>query len=104
MLAQPFVLPPLGLQIIPAFGLVPNYSVWPHFDLGWVRRGFSWLTNLLLGSDASALGIDENTGLVGRLGEKWQVMGAGGVTVITTQGAMRHASGSRLLFNRLYRK
>jgi len=96
MLAQPFALPALNFQLIPALGLLPDYCVWPHFDLRPVKRGFTWLTNLLLGNEARALALDENTALVGRISEKWHVMGAGRVSLITAQSARTYATGSRL--------
>jgi cyanophycinase len=97
MLAQPFALPAINLQIIPALGLLPDYCVWPHFDLRLVKHGFTRLKNLLLGIDARALAIDENTALVGHIGEKWQVMGAGSVSLITSQQSIRYASSSGLI-------
>ncbi len=97
MLAQPITLPALNFQLIPSLGVLPDYCVWPHFDLRPVKRSLTWLKNLLLGRGARALAIDENTALIGRLGEKWQVMGAGGVTVISADRVVRHASGSRWL-------
>lgn len=97
MLAQPITLPALNFQLIPALGVLPDYCVWPHFDLRPVKHSLTWLKNLLLGREARALAIAENTALIGHIGEKWQVMGAGDVTVISADRTIRYASGSRWL-------
>ncbi len=67
-----------------AFGIVPAKFVMPHFDK---MRGL-WSTFLFavrrkLEKGEFILGVDENTALVGKMGESWQVMGAGKVHLIT---------------------
>ena len=95
MLAQPIALRPLGFKIIPAFGLVTDYCVWPHFDLRPVKRILTMLADQLLTHETCALGIDENTALVGRMGDRWQVSGAGRVTLLTAQQSSVYANGSQ---------
>ncbi len=41
-------------------------------------------------------GIDEHTALVGRIGGEWEVMGAGGVSVLTRDEVVVYRAGSRM--------
>lgn len=76
-----------------AFGLLPDCLLLPHFDrlparniaVATLRRG--------LNAEAYALGIDENTALVGRPGEPWEVMGAGRVFVMGREGSHEYKAG-----------
>jgi cyanophycinase-like exopeptidase len=83
-----------GLRQVEAFNLLPAASVIPHFD-----RMQLWRPMILtvlrgrLAGDQYALGIDENTALIGRLNQTWRVMGAGKVYLIDREGTQAHAAG-----------
>ncbi|MCP4138858.1 MAG: type 1 glutamine amidotransferase-like domain-containing protein [Chloroflexi bacterium] len=67
-----------------AFNILPTKFVMPHFD----RMHGLWSTFLFslrrkLKEGEFILGVDENTALVGKIGESWQVMGEGKVHIIT---------------------
>jgi cyanophycinase-like exopeptidase len=85
-----------NLAVVPAFGLVPQIVVWPHFDLHAVKRPLTKLARPLLPERVYALGIDEYTGIVGRIGGEWRVSGAGNVKLLTSQRSSAYASGSQL--------
>jgi hypothetical protein len=70
--------------------------VWPHFDLHAVKRPLTNLARPFLPDRWCALGIDEYTGLVGRLGGEWSVSGAGSVKLLTSQRSSAYTSGSQL--------
>lgn len=76
------------------FGLVPATYVLPHFDrmpapfkiiVSLLRNGFKNAEN--------ALGIDEDTALVGKLGGEWKVMGKSKVHMLTKKGTRSFAAG-----------
>ncbi|MBL8057641.1 MAG: Type 1 glutamine amidotransferase-like domain-containing protein, partial [Anaerolineales bacterium] len=72
------------LALRPAFGLVPAAVILPHFDrLEGYRPGATALAQGRLRDGQFALGIDEDTALIGRPAEAWEVQGAGAVTVLT---------------------
>ncbi len=96
VLGQPHQAPWINLAVVPAFGLVPQIVVWPHFDLRAVKRPLTQLVCPLLPERVWALGIDEYTGIVGRIGSEWQVSGAGRVNLLTPQRTSEYPSGSRL--------
>ena len=97
ILGQPNKLPGIGLTVVPAFGLVPQIMVWPHFDLRPVKQPLTHLARPLLPDRVYALGIDEDTGMVGRIGGTWSVCGAGSVKLLTSQQSSEYASGSQLM-------
>jgi len=66
-----------GLRNVPAFGLLPARIIFPHFDRWKVARA-AMLAPLRrrLAAGEYALGIDEETALVGRLSDPfWTVLG-----------------------------
>ena len=72
----------------PALALVPNVAVLPHFE----TFGHRWVEGALEAAPNERvvlLGLDERTAAV-RQGGVWRVLGAGGATVITADGARRH--------------
>jgi cyanophycinase len=97
ILGQPNKLPEIGLTVVPAFGLVPQIIVWPHFDLHAVKRPLTNLARPFLPDRWCALGIDEYTGLVGRIGGEWSVRGAGSVKLLTPTRSSEYVSGSQLM-------
>lgn len=88
--------PTLDLKLSPAFGWLRNCFVLPHFDRLPFRPLLLPLIRTKLTDGLYALGIDENTALVGRIGGEWQVMGAASVSLLTRRDAMKHPTGSRL--------
>ncbi len=82
------------LALYPAFNLVPNALILPHFDLiESFRPGLTALLQSQLSDGQYGLGIDEHTALVGRVGEPWQVLGAGTVSFITRDSIVVHRTG-----------
>jgi len=85
------------LTVYPAFKRIPNAFILPHFDrLEDFRPGATELIRSWLADGQYALGIDENTALVGRIGGEWEVMGAAGALLLTRHGATRYIVGNRL--------
>lgn len=79
------------------FGVVPAQFILPHFDA--VPLMFKPLISALktqLKKGDRMLGIDENTALVGQLGDAWKVMGAGKVHVFTREGNKTYDTGQTL--------
>lgn len=78
----------------PGFGLLPNCVLLPHFDRLPARNVAIAALRHKLDPDTFALGVDENTALVGRPGETWEVMGAGSVFVMRREGTQEHRPGA----------
>jgi cyanophycinase len=74
----------------PAFGLVPQTAVAPHYDA--LPETLMLLFILAAPRGSVVLGIDEETALVGRDGS-WQVQGRGRVTVWRGRRRTRHHDG-----------
>ncbi len=96
VLGQPNKIPRLGLPVTPAFGLIPQSIVWPHFNLRPVKCSLTRLVNPLLSDTWCAVGIDENTGIYGHIGGEWRVSGEGRVKLLTPKRLSEYASGSQL--------
>ena len=87
----------LDLAVYPAFNYISNAFIVPHFDrLEEFRPGATELIRGWLADGQYALGIDENTALVGRIGGEWEVMGAAGASTLTRRSTARYAVGNRL--------
>jgi cyanophycinase len=89
----------VALTNVPAFGLLPARMIFPHFDRWKLVRG-AMLNPLRkrLGEEEYALGVDEDTALVGRLGApEWTVMGRQGVSVITRKDVKVFQGGETVL-------
>ena len=86
----------LGFKLAPAFGWLRNCFVLPHFNRLPFRPLLLSLIRMRLTDGRYALGIDENTALVGRLDGEWQVMGAASVSLLTRRNSTNHPAGSRL--------
>ncbi len=76
------------------FGILPNCVLLPHFDRLPARNIAVATLRKNLNADAYALGVDENTALVGRPGETWEVMGVGNVLVMTRGHSVEHKPGA----------
>ena len=86
-----------ALSLHPAFNKLPNCLILPHFDrLESFRPGATAFIRNRLADGQYALGIDEHTALVGRIGGEWEVMGAGGVSVLTRGEVVVYRAGSRM--------
>lgn len=76
------------------FGVVPATYVIPHFDK--MPGPFKAMANVLLkdlNENGFALGIDEDTALVGKLGGEWKVMGKSKVYKMTRKGTKAFSAG-----------
>jgi len=87
----------LGLEMQAGFGWLAGCLVLPHFDrLESFRPGATALMRQHLQAGQFLLGVDENTALVGRPGADWAVLGARGVSVITTSAVRTYAAGEQV--------
>ena len=82
--------PPDPFRLIPGLGLLQGFVVAPHFDRLRVRRWFSPFLKRMGG--LAVLGIDESTGLVGRVGSM-EVLGTGTVTIATDNSIEVYPNG-----------
>jgi cyanophycinase len=71
-------------QTLEGFGVIPAQFIIPHFDATPVFfKPLIFALRKQLKKGEWMLGVDENTALVGRLGDEWKVMGEGTVHVLT---------------------
>lgn len=77
-----------------AFGLLPKSHIFPHFDRMFAWRGVTMpvLQGLLPDGDY-ALGLDEDTAMVGKFSGEWKVMGRQRVHVITRNSIKSFSAG-----------
>lgn len=83
-----------GSKPAEGFGVVPAAFVFPHFDA--IPGPFKVMVNFLRGGlkeKELALGVDENTALVGKTGGEWKVMGKGKVHLLTHKSALTFSAG-----------
>jgi cyanophycinase len=74
----------------PAFGLLPDVVIMPHFDE--IPKAIIHSLRMLVQDEQTLLGIEGNTALVG--GEDdYHAMGSGGVEVWNKQGKWRYTQG-----------
>ncbi len=87
-----------GLRQQRAFGILPKSHIIPHFDRLSAWRGLSipLLQSLLLSENEYILGLDEDTALVGKLGQTWTVMGRQQVYLISKHEAVSFSSGAQM--------
>jgi len=77
-----------------AFALLEKAHIFPHFDRMVAWRGITIpLLQPLIPAGEYALGLDEETALVGRLGATWQVMGRQKVYLITRSEVKSYSAG-----------
>jgi cyanophycinase len=87
-----------GLRQQRAFGILPKSHIIPHFDRLSAWRGLSIpLLQSLLPENEYILGLDEDTVLVGKLGQEWMVMGRQKAYVITRHGAESFENNSKVI-------
>lgn len=79
------------------FGIVPATYIVPHFDaIPGLWKPIVFGLQRQLGKGERMIGIDENTALIGRLDEEWQIMGKSKVHVFTRDGKATYSPGDRL--------
>lgn len=80
-----------------AFGWLPRAHIFPHFDRMARFTGISLpILQKFIPANEYALGLDEETALVGRPGGDWQVMGRQKVYFITSHAAIAYRAGDNL--------
>ena len=72
------------------FNFLPGVTVMPHFDE--IPGAMTWITRLLAGRRLTLVGIEGNTALV-QDGDRYEVLGGGGVTVWNMAGKIRYTRG-----------
>ena len=76
-----------GTQV--GFGIMPATFIIPHFDaIPGIWKPLVFALQKQLKKGERMIGVDENTALVGRLGNEWTVMGQGKVHIFTREGNM----------------
>jgi len=84
----------MGIRSMSAFGLIPVSSVMPHFDaLPLFGKPLVATLRRRLDPHEIMIGIDEDTAIVGRLGEKWTVMGRSRAHVFSRESVHVYAAG-----------
>jgi len=86
----------LNFNFAPGFSWLSHCLLLPHFDRLPFRSILLPLVRRKLSDGQYALGIDENTALIGRIGGEWEVAGAANVLVVTRRSTERYPVGSRL--------
>ena len=87
----------LGIRQKAAFGVLRGATIFPHFDRMMRFRGM--LVPLLqsrLADQGYALGVDEDTALIGSPGTSWLVMGRGQVYVISKNEVKSYPTGQAM--------
>jgi len=79
------------------FALLSKSHIFPHFDRMLAWRGITIpILQPLIPVGEYALGLDEDTALVGKLGGPWQVMGRQKVYIITKTELKSYAAGEQV--------
>lgn len=82
------------------FGLVPATFIIPHFDaIPGIWKPLVFALQKQLKKGERMIGVDENTALIGRLGDEWTVMGESKVHVFTHDRSLTVTSGQTLTFD-----
>ena len=86
----------MGLRSISAFGVVPVAFVMPHFDAIPIfgKPMVSTLRKRLKDGEMM-VGVDEETAIIGKLGEEWAVMGTAQAHVFTKDESKSYAAGEK---------
>ena len=85
----------MGIRSVPVFGFLPAVVI-PHFDA--TPLFFKPIVNATrsrLKENELMIGIDENTAMIGRLGEDWTVMGRAGTHLMTKKDSRSYAAGEK---------
>ena len=88
-----------GLRRLGAFGIISASIILPHFDQipRWAPMMVSVVRTRMKPGEFS-LGIDEDTALVGKAGDAWQVLGRQKVYVITKEEIKSYSAGETVTF------
>ncbi|MFN8381015.1 MAG: Type 1 glutamine amidotransferase-like domain-containing protein [Anaerolineales bacterium] len=88
----------MGLRSISAFGVMPVAFVMPHFDAIPIfgKPMVATLRKRLKNGEAM-IGVDEDTAIVGKLGEEWTVMGTAQAHVFTKDESKSYSVGEKFL-------
>ena len=79
------------------FALLANSHIFPHFDRMVAWRGITLpILQSFIPEGEYALGLDEDTALVGKLATGWQVMGRQKVYVITRNEIKSYSAGEQV--------
>ena len=82
------------------FGIMPATFIIPHFDaIPGIWKPLVFALQKQLKKGERMIGVDENTALVGRLGNEWTVMGQGKVHIFTREGNMTFTNHQTLTFD-----
>jgi cyanophycinase len=85
-------------QTVEGFGIAPATFVIPHFDATpVVFKPLVFALKSQLKNGQRIIGVDENTALVGKLNDEWQVMGHGKVHVISRKETKTYKAGETVL-------
>jgi cyanophycinase len=86
----------MGIRSMAAFGLVPISSILPHFNaMPLFGKPLVATLRRRLDDDEIMVGVDEDTAIVGRLGEEWTVMGHSKAHVFTKTDVKTYAVGEK---------
>ena len=86
-----------GFGTLPAFGIVPPAFIMPHFDaIPVVRQPLVFALQRQLQDGEFILGIDEQTAIIGSLGQEWRVHGHKTVSVISRHEKQVYAVGEEV--------
>ena len=89
----------LGLRNISAFGVMPVVFVMPHFDaIPMLGKPLVSALRGRLKEGEVMIGVDENTAIVGKLGEEWLVLGAAKAHVFTKTENKSYSAGEKFSF------
>lgn len=84
----------LGMRSISAFGIVPVAFVIPHFNaIPAIWRPMIGTLRRRLEEGEIMIGVDEETAIVGKLGEAWTVMGRAQAHVFAIGGSASYEAG-----------
>lgn len=86
----------MGIRSMAAFALIPVSSVMPHFNaLPLFGKPLVATLRRRLDPHEIMIGIDEDTAIVGRVGEEWTVMGASKAHVFSREQVHIYSAGEK---------
>jgi cyanophycinase len=86
----------MGLRSISAFGVLPVAFVMPHFDaIPIFGKPMVATLRKRLKDGEMMIGVDEETAIVGKLGEEWTVMGTAQAHTFTKGESKSYSAGEK---------
>jgi cyanophycinase-like exopeptidase len=86
----------MGLRSVSAFGVVPVAFVMPHFDaIPIFGKPMVATLRKRLKDGEMMVGVDEDTAIVGKLGEEWTVMGSAKAHIFTKDESKSYSVGEK---------